>query len=174
MLNNHCFELAHSRQVQEPSVPCAWAGCAGNQHCCRHRGRRDGGRRQRCGGGTRVDPTCCIANVLAMQRAAAFQLGMTHCCRQISIAAGTGADLMAGSAGAAGAVLDVLHQPWGYPGFIARGAPWASRHVGKSPEPRARAGCAGNQYSCRHGCRRDGRRRRRGGACTGRSPSATG
>ena len=74
-----------------------------------------------------------------MQRAAAFQLGMTPVCRklgfgvlEISIAAGTGADLMAGSAGAAGAAPDVLHHPQGYPGFIARGAPppliWASRH----------------------------------------------
>ena len=38
---------------------------------------------------------------------------------------------MAGSAGAAGAEPDVLHQPQGYPGFTARGAPqqltWASR-----------------------------------------------
>ena len=42
---------------------------------------------------------------------------------EISIAAGTGADLMAGSAGAAGAAPDVLHHPQGYPGFIARGAP---------------------------------------------------
>ena len=74
-----------------------------------------------------------------MQRAAAFQLGMTPVCRklgfgvlEISIAAGTRADLMAGSAGAAGAAPDVLHQPQGYPGpgFIARGAQqltWASR-----------------------------------------------
>ena len=171
MLNNHCFELTHSRRMQEPSVPCAWAGCAGNQHCCRHRGRRDGGRRQRCGGGTRVDPTCCIANVLAMQRAAAFQLGMTHCCRQISIAAGTGADLMAGQRRRGGG--STRRAP-SATGLSACGAPWASHRVGKSPEPRARAGCAGNQYSCRHGCRLDGRRRRRGGACTGRSPSATG
>ena len=151
MLNNHCFELAHSRQVQEPSVPYAWAGCAGNQHCCRHRCRRDGGRRQRCGCGTRVDPTCCIANVLAMQRAAAFQLGMTHCCRQISIAAGTGADLMAG----AGAVPDVLHQPQGYPHAARRGqvTTWASR------QSRALGlGVLENQYSSRHGCRRNGRR----------------
>jgi len=74
-----------------------------------------------------------------MQRAAAFQLGMTPVCRNlgfavldISIAAGTGADLMAGSAGAAGAASDVLHQPQAYPGFIARGTPppliWACRH----------------------------------------------
>ena len=78
-----------------------------------------------------------------MQRDAAFQLGMTAMmtpvCRklgfgvlEISIAAGTGADLMAGSAGAAGAAPDVLHQPQGYPGFIARCAPppfiWACRH----------------------------------------------
>jgi len=73
-----------------------------------------------------------------MQLAAAFQLGMTPVCRklgfgvlEISIAAGMGADLMAGSAGAAGAVPDVLHQPQGYPG-IARGAPppliWACRY----------------------------------------------
>ena len=72
-----------------------------------------------------------------MQRAEAFQLGTTPvCCKlgfgvlEISIAAGTGADLMADSAGAAGAAPDVLHQPQGYPGFIARGAQqltWASR-----------------------------------------------
>ena len=74
-----------------------------------------------------------------MQRAEAFQLGMTPVCRklefgvlEISIAAGTGAYLMAGSAGAAGAAPDVLHQPQGYPGFVARGAPppliWACCH----------------------------------------------
>ena len=74
-----------------------------------------------------------------MQLAAAFQFGMTPVCRklgfgvlEISIAAGTGADLMAGSAGAAEAAPDVLHQPQGYPGFVARGAPppliWACRH----------------------------------------------
>ena len=73
-----------------------------------------------------------------MQRTAAFQLGMTPVCRkpgfgvpEISIAAGTGAHLMAGSAGAAGAAPDVLQ---GYLGFIARGAPppliWACRHSG--------------------------------------------
>ena len=74
-----------------------------------------------------------------MQRAAAFQLGMTPVCRklgfgvlEISIAAGTGADLVACSAGAAEAAPDVFHQPQGYPGFVARGAPppliWACRH----------------------------------------------
>ena len=71
-----------------------------------------------------------------MQRAAAFQLGMTPVCRklgfgvlEISIAAGMEADLMAGSAGAAGAVPDVLHQPQGYQHAARRGrvTTWASR-----------------------------------------------
>ena len=85
-----------------------------------------------------------------MQRAAAFQLGMTAMmtpvCRklgfgvlEICIAAGTGAHLMVGSAGEAGAAPDVLHQPQGYPGFVSRGAPppliWACRHSA------ARQGC---------------------------------
>jgi len=34
--------------------------------------------------------------------------------REISVAAGTGADVMAGGAGAAGAAPDVRHQPPGY------------------------------------------------------------
>ena len=71
-----------------------------------------------------------------MQRAAAFQLGMTPVCRNlgfavldISIAAGTGADLMAGSAGAAGAAPDVLS--WLYSTQRA-----AAIHLGMSPQCR--------------------------------------
>ena len=107
-----------------------------------------------------------------MQRAAAFQLGMTPVCRklgfgvlEISIAAGTGADLMAGSAGAAGAAPDVLHQPQDYPGFIAHCAQqltWAScqsRALGLGVPL-----CVGNQYSCGYWCGHDGRRLLRGGA----------
>ena len=57
-----------------------------------------------------------------MQRVAAFQVGMMPVCRkvglgvlEISVAAGTGADVMAGGAGAAGPPPDVRHQPPGYP-----------------------------------------------------------
>ena len=54
--------------------------------------------------------------------AAATDVGMSPDCsklglgvREISIAAGTGADVMAGSAGAAGQAPNVLHQPPCYP-----------------------------------------------------------
>ena len=75
---------------------------------------------------------------------------MTPVCRklgfgvlEISIAAGTGADLMADSAGAAGAAPDVLHQPQGYPGFQhAARRRHSFGHV--ATVPRARAGRAGN------------------------------
>ena len=60
-----------------------------------------------------------------MQLAAAFQLGMTPVCRKLgfgvlemSITAGTGADVMAGGSCVAGAAPDVLNQPQGDPGFI--------------------------------------------------------
>ena len=46
-----------------------------------------------------MSPDCC-----------ALGLGV----REISVAAGTGADVMAGGAGAAGAAPDVRHQPPGY------------------------------------------------------------
>ena len=56
------------------------------------------------------------------RRAAATHVGKSPDCRklglgvlEISIAAGTGADVMAGGAGAAGPAPDVLHQPPGYP-----------------------------------------------------------
>ena len=56
------------------------------------------------------------------RRAATIHVGMLAPCRalglgvwKISIAAGTGADVMAGGAGAAGAAPDVRHQPPGYP-----------------------------------------------------------
>ena len=55
------------------------------------------------------------------RQAAKIHIGMTPDCRalglgvrEISVAAGTGADVMAGGAGAAGAAPDVLHQPSGY------------------------------------------------------------
>ena len=71
-----------------------------------------------------------------MQRAEAFQLGTTPVCRklgfgvmEISIAAGTGADFMAGSAGAAGAAPDVLS--WLYSTQRA-----AAIHLGMSPQCR--------------------------------------
>ena len=56
------------------------------------------------------------------RRSAAFHVGRTPDCRalgrgvrEISVAAGKGADVMAGSAGAAGPALDVRHQPLGRP-----------------------------------------------------------
>ena len=73
-----------------------------------------------------------------MQLAAAFQLGMTPVCRklgfgvlEISIAAGSGANLMAGSAGAAEAAPDVLHQP------LCSTRRAAATHLGMSPQCRA-------------------------------------
>ena len=81
-------------------------------------------------------PVCTISRFVCMgckqqgefrslygsQRAATIHVGMSAPCRalglgvrEISIAAGTGADVMAGGAGAAGAAPDVRHQPPGYP-----------------------------------------------------------
>jgi len=55
-------------------------------------------------------------------RAATIHVGMSPVCRalglgvrEIRVAAGTGADVMAGGAGAAGPTPDVRHQPPGYP-----------------------------------------------------------
>ena len=55
------------------------------------------------------------------RKAATIHVGMSPDCRalglgvrEISVAAGTGADVMAGGAGAAGAAPDVRHQPPGY------------------------------------------------------------
>ena len=71
---------------------------------------------------TAAAPPCCAARRAAALRAAAFHVGRTPVCskvglgvREISIAAGTGADVMAGGAGAAGPAPDVRHQPQGYP-----------------------------------------------------------
>ena len=56
------------------------------------------------------------------RRAATIHVGMSPVCRalglgvrEIRVAAGTGADVMAGGAGAAGPTPDVRHQPPGYP-----------------------------------------------------------
>ena len=56
------------------------------------------------------------------RRAAAIHVGKSPDCRklglgwrEINIAAGTGADVMAGGAGAAGPAPDMRHQPPGYP-----------------------------------------------------------
>ena len=56
------------------------------------------------------------------RRAATTHVGMSPDCRalgldvrEISVAAGTGADVMAGGAGAAGPTPEVRHQPPGYP-----------------------------------------------------------
>ena len=56
------------------------------------------------------------------RRAATTHVGMSPDCRalglgvrEISVAAGTGADVMASGAGAAGPTPDVSHQPPGYP-----------------------------------------------------------
>ena len=56
------------------------------------------------------------------RQAAKIHIGMTPDCRalglgvrEISVAAGTGADVMAGGAGAAGPAPDVRHQPPGHP-----------------------------------------------------------
>ena len=50
---------------------------------------------------------------------------------QISVAAGTGADVMAGGAGAAGPTPDVRHQPPGYPDLkpYNTGYPGLSRDI---------------------------------------------
>ena len=59
------------------------------------------------------------------RQAAKIHIGMTPDCRapglgvrEISVAAGTGADVMAGGAGAAGPTPDVCHQPQGYPDLL--------------------------------------------------------
>ena len=51
----------------------------------------------------------------------------------ISVAAGTGADVMAGGAGAAGPTPDVCHQPQGYPDLLPynTGYPKLSRLIPK-------------------------------------------
>ena len=52
---------------------------------------------------------------------------------EISVAAGTGADVMAGEAGAEGAAPDVRHQPPGYPDLLPynTGYPKLSRLIPK-------------------------------------------
>ena len=51
--------------------------------------------------------------------------------REISVAAGTGADVMAGGSGAAGPTPDVRHQPPGYPNLLLynTGYPGLSRLI---------------------------------------------
>ena len=63
-----------------------------------------------------------ICRLYCSLRAATTHVGMSPDChalglgvREISVAAGTGADVMAGGAGAAGPTLDVRHQLPGYP-----------------------------------------------------------
>ena len=65
------------------------------------------------------------------RRAATTHVGMSPDCRalglgvwEISVAAGTGADVMAGGAGAAGPAQDVRHQPQGYPNLLPHGISW--------------------------------------------------
>ena len=59
------------------------------------------------------------------RRATTTHVGMSPVCRalglgvrEISVAAGTGADVMAGGAGAVGPTPDVRHQPLGYPDLL--------------------------------------------------------
>ena len=56
--------------------------------------------------------------------------------REISVAAGTGADVMAGGAGAAGPTPDVRHQPLGYPDLLPynTGYPGLSRDIQTYPQ----------------------------------------
>ena len=70
--------------------------------------------------------------------AATTHVGMSPDCRalglgvrEISVAAGTGADVMAGGAGAAGPTPDVRHQPPGYPDLLPynTGYPGLSRLI---------------------------------------------
>ena len=72
------------------------------------------------------------------RRAATTHVGMSPDCRalglgvlEISVAAGTGADVMAGGAGAAGPTPDVRHQPPGYPDLLPynTGYPGLSRLI---------------------------------------------
>ena len=63
-----------------------------------------------------------IQQLYGTRRAVVTHVGMSPDCsmlglgvREISIAAGTGADVMAGGASAAGQARDVLHQPPGHP-----------------------------------------------------------
>ena len=80
----------------------------------------------------------CISNVLARGaqqhftwagRQSAVKVG--HGVLAISVAAGTGADVMAGGAGAAGPTPDVRHQPPGYPDLkkYNKGYPRLSRDI---------------------------------------------
>jgi len=67
-------------------------------------------------------PPPTAGRVYGSQLAATIHVGtLPHCraiglgVREIRVAAGTGADVMAGGAGAAGPTPDVRHQPPGYP-----------------------------------------------------------
>ena len=61
-----------------------------------------------------------FSRLFRTRRAASIHIGMSHTCRklglgvrEISVGAGTGADVMAGGAGAAGPATDLRHQPPG-------------------------------------------------------------
>ena len=77
-------------------------------------------------------------------RATTTHVGMSPVCRalglgvrEISVAAGTGADVMAGGAGAAGPAPDVCHPPQGYPDLLPynTGYPGLSRLIPKQGYP---------------------------------------
>ena len=86
----------------------------------------------------------CISNILAL--CAQQHWGRTPVCRKgrawralaISVAAGTGADVMAGGAGAAGPAPDVRHPPPGYPDLLQynTGYPVLSRDIQTYPKTR--------------------------------------
>ena len=89
----------------------------------------------------------CTSNVLARGGGGAQQhwgrtpLGQSavkvgHGVLAISVAAGTGADVMAGGAGAAGPAPDVRHPPQGYPDLLPynTGYPGLSRDIQTYPK----------------------------------------
>ena len=84
--------------------------CARYQHCCRHRDRLDNQQRRPRHPTYSIDTvTHSCGQITKLQQARSRSLGV----REISVGAGTGADVMAGGAGAAGPATDLRHQPPG-------------------------------------------------------------
>ena len=112
-------------RVQEPSVLYARAGCSAAHRCHRQHF-----------GTLRASPTFAsqtfwhaALSSIGAGRQSAVKVG--HGVLAISVAAGTGADVMAGGAGAAGPTPDVRHQPPGYPDLLPynTGYPGLSRLI---------------------------------------------
>ena len=112
-------------RVQEPNVSYARAGCAAAH---RYHSQPFGTRRASPTFASQTFWHAALSSIGA-GRHSAVKVG--HGVLAISVAAGTGADVMAGGAGAAGPAPDVRHPPPGYPNLLPynTGYPGLSRLI---------------------------------------------